>query len=151
MLKMPVMSFCLLWGPLSSYWVALSSLKIKGGALSHCNLMCCVWLISLGGLPFSEGNQGRSGGGGILRRGGKRNCDQNIRCERINFKSKNICLEASNQHYGLLLLCWGIGCSALSFRMLNIYIFPPLGQAALCLMALFLFKYNPMKIYWINM
>lgn len=63
MLKMPVMSFCLLWGPLSSYWVALSSLKIKGGALSHCNLMCCVWLISLGGLPFSEKKWQRRGWG----------------------------------------------------------------------------------------
>ena len=64
---------CLLLEPLSSYWVALSSLKIKGGALSHCNLMCCVWFIYLDGLPFSEGNQRRSrwelGRGGERERG----------------------------------------------------------------------------------
>jgi len=34
---------------------------MRGGAYSYCNLICHGLLISLGGLPFSEGKQ-RSGG-----------------------------------------------------------------------------------------
>lgn len=33
-------------------------------AVSYYNLLCYVWLISLGGLLFSEGKQRRSGSGG---------------------------------------------------------------------------------------
>jgi hypothetical protein len=33
-------SFCLLWGPLSSYWVASPSLNMRGSVSSYCNLIC---------------------------------------------------------------------------------------------------------------
>lgn len=40
------------------YTVALFYNNVKGGACSYCNLICHVWLVSLGCLPFSEGKGG---------------------------------------------------------------------------------------------
>ena len=45
--------------PFSSYWVVSSSLNMKGCTYSCYNLICYVWLISQGGLPFSEEKGGR--------------------------------------------------------------------------------------------
>jgi hypothetical protein len=42
---------------LFSYWVALSSLDMTVCVCSYYNLLCSVWLISWGGLAFSEGKQ----------------------------------------------------------------------------------------------
>lgn len=42
----------------SFYWVALANLHIRSFVLSYCILFCCVWLLSLGGLFFSEGKWG---------------------------------------------------------------------------------------------
>ena len=64
--------FCLLIGLFFSSWVASPSLDMRAWASSYCILLCCVQLISLGGLLFSEGkyrNTG-SGGEGRLWRGG---------------------------------------------------------------------------------
>lgn len=36
----------------------LLHLKVRRGAQSSCNLICLVWLLSLGSLPFSEGKGG---------------------------------------------------------------------------------------------
>lgn len=54
---------------LSSYWVASSGPDVMVCALSYCTLLCCVWLVSLGGLLFSEGKQRVDGSGkrGCLR------------------------------------------------------------------------------------
>ena len=80
------------WGVSDSFacsWVALSSLYTKACAYSYCISLCYVWLISLGGLIFSEGKQRRSGrqgvGGGMDGRGG---CGQDVLYERINLKKK---------------------------------------------------------------
>lgn len=48
-------SFCLLLGLFSSYWVAFCSLNM--GDFSFCYIVSCfclVWLLSCGGLIFSE-------------------------------------------------------------------------------------------------
>lgn len=42
----------------TSYWVAVSSLYEKGGALSYSNLVCHDWVIYIGGLPSNEDKGG---------------------------------------------------------------------------------------------
>lgn len=49
--------FCLLWRLFSSYWISLSSLYMRIFAFSYCNFFFGVWLLSLGGLIFSERKQ----------------------------------------------------------------------------------------------
>lgn len=55
--------FCLLLAPFSSYWVASSSFDMMVYAYKYCSILCCNWLISLGGLHFPEGNQRLNGSG----------------------------------------------------------------------------------------
>ena len=43
------------WESFALYWVTLSSLDMWAFAVSYCTLFCYVWLLSLGGLLFSEG------------------------------------------------------------------------------------------------
>ena len=45
----------LVLGPSSSYWIASPSLDTMVCDLFDFNLLFCVWLLSLGGLLFSEG------------------------------------------------------------------------------------------------
>lgn len=47
---------CLRRWPFSSYWVALSSLHVML-CLPYSNILCDVWLMSLGGLFFSGGRR----------------------------------------------------------------------------------------------
>jgi hypothetical protein len=51
--------------------LGISSLNIRGGEQSYCNLICHGPVIPMGGLLISEEKQGRSGWGGE-RRGRKR-------------------------------------------------------------------------------
>lgn len=60
-------SLALLVKSISSFYVALSSLDVMLCAWSYCSLLYCVWLMSLGGLFFSEGIRDRSGGEGRRR------------------------------------------------------------------------------------
>jgi hypothetical protein len=48
------------FGTFSFYWVALSNLDVVPG-LTACYVLCCVGLMSLGGLLFSWGDSCRSG------------------------------------------------------------------------------------------
>lgn len=65
--------FCQLLESFSSYWVSLSSFDMGVYAWSYCILLCHVWLMPLGDLPFTEGKQRRKGSTGMgNRRGGKR-------------------------------------------------------------------------------
>ena len=57
-------ALCLVSVPISSYWVALSSFDMRVYSLFYCILLCCVWLISLGDLLFSEGKWKSSEFGG---------------------------------------------------------------------------------------
>lgn len=63
---------------------------MRGDAESFCNFICHVWLISLGGLPFSERKQKRSGWGKKRgdeeekAEGERENGDQDIIHERTN-------------------------------------------------------------------
>lgn len=45
---------CLLLSLFSSYWVAFSSINMRTFALSYYISFSCVWLLSIGGLIFSE-------------------------------------------------------------------------------------------------
>jgi hypothetical protein len=48
---------------------------MREDAQSYCNLICHVWLISLGGMPFSEGKlrRHRCWGRKAERKGGRKN------------------------------------------------------------------------------
>lgn len=46
---------CLFLKLLPSSWVALSSFSVRAFALSYYILLCCIWWLSLAGLPFSDG------------------------------------------------------------------------------------------------
>lgn len=46
------------FGTFSFYWVAWSSLDMRGVAKPYCNLMCLTWLLSMKGLSFLKGNGG---------------------------------------------------------------------------------------------
>lgn len=73
-----------------SCWVALTSAGMRDFALSYCISLCCVWLLSRGGLPFSEGKWrgSRWGDGGTGWDGRKKNCGQDILYERISIYNK---------------------------------------------------------------
>jgi hypothetical protein len=53
-LSLTILHIC---GTFPSCWVALSCLDVRVCALSYRNLLCHIWLISLGALLFSEGMQ----------------------------------------------------------------------------------------------
>lgn len=55
--------FCLLLAPFLSYQVTLSNLNIKLCAIFY-NMVCHIWLISVGGMPAFE----EKGGGGLGKR-----------------------------------------------------------------------------------
>lgn len=86
------MSLILLPAP-GSFFLLLgcsSSFRVMAFALSYCILSCCFWLLSLGGLLFSDGRWwrvdpvergGRSQGGGTGKNGGGGNCAQVVLCE----------------------------------------------------------------------
>lgn len=52
----------LLWGLFFSYWISSPSPNVMICVYFYCNLLGCVWLISLGSLNFSEEKWMRSGG-----------------------------------------------------------------------------------------
>lgn len=83
--------FCLHLGPFASGWVVLSILNRRAFVLSHCILICSVWLPSLRLLLSSEAEWRGSGSGGkgykevggvAGRSGGMGSCDQ---YERQNY------------------------------------------------------------------
>jgi hypothetical protein len=78
------------FGTFPSCWVAFSSLNLRGD--DYCNLVCRVWLISVGGLPFSEekwrgsrGEMGEEAG----RKGGRRKLWLGCKINNNNSNSSN--------------------------------------------------------------
>lgn len=77
-------------GSFSSYWVASSRLDMRVCACSYCILLCCVQLISLGGLLFfflreteEQWNWGRGGAEVGLREREEGGCSLDLLCVRI--------------------------------------------------------------------
>lgn len=77
-------------GSFSSYWVASSRLDKRVCACSYCILLCCVQLISLGGLLFfflreteEQWTWGRGGAEVGLREREEGGCSLDLLCVRI--------------------------------------------------------------------
>lgn len=79
-------------GPFFSYWVASPRLDLRVRACSYCILLCCVQLISLGGLSFfffflreteEQWNWERGGAEVGLREREEGGCSLDLLCVRI--------------------------------------------------------------------